>query len=264
MPRTARNGDLLDEALESEVVRAGALNLPDSAFAEHGATHPLGAGFGGAQDIMPQRWDEPTALSYAKGVPPSVVKHLGLIGTPDEVVEKAAEWRDCGVRHLVLLVATDGKDGYHVTVGSLGGRPVTTGTGLTLAAEPLPQPDTALDTLVLPGGSGTQTAVADTELIAWVRAAAPHARRVVTAAPAPSSPQRPVCSTVAPPPPTGPTPMPSPSDTPPSPSTRTPSSSAAPHGCGRPPASPPASTSRSHSSRTTTAPRPRRPSPGDW
>lgn len=103
---TARNGDLLDEALESEVVRAGALNLPDSAFAGHGATHPLGAGFGGAQDIMPQRWDEQTALSYARGVPPSVVKRLGLIGTPDEVVERAAEWRDCGVRHLVLLNAT--------------------------------------------------------------------------------------------------------------------------------------------------------------
>ncbi|KUI27681.1 photosystem I reaction center subunit VIII [Mycobacterium sp. IS-1742] len=103
---TASTSDLLDEALESEVVRAGALNIPDSAFAQHGATHPLGAGFGGAHDIMPQGWDEQTALSYAKGVPPEVVKHLGLIGTPDEIVEKAAQWRDCGVRHVVLLNVT--------------------------------------------------------------------------------------------------------------------------------------------------------------
>lgn len=96
------------------------------------------------------------------------IQALDLVG-PFEVFTGASRY-----------LATDGRDGYHVTVGSLGGRPVTTGTGLTLAAEPLPKPDTPLDTLVLPGGEGTQTAVADTELIAWVRAAAPHARRVVT------------------------------------------------------------------------------------
>lgn len=96
------------------------------------------------------------------------IQALDLVG-PFEVFTGASRY-----------LATDGEDGYHVTVGSLGGRPVTTGTGLTLAAEPLPKPDTPLDTLVLPGGQGTQTAVADTELIAWVRAAAPHARRVVT------------------------------------------------------------------------------------
>lgn len=96
------------------------------------------------------------------------IQALDLVG-PFEVFTGAS-------RYLV----TDGRAGYHVTVGSLGGQDVTTGTGLTLAAEPLPKPDTPLDTLVLPGGQGTQTAVADTELIAWVRAAAPHARRVVT------------------------------------------------------------------------------------
>jgi transcriptional regulator GlxA family with amidase domain len=57
---------------------------------------------------------------------------------------------------------------------------VGTGTGLTLVAEPLPDPADGLDTLVLPGGFGTAAAVADQRLIAWVRAAAPHARRVVT------------------------------------------------------------------------------------
>ncbi|TFV61437.1 LLM class flavin-dependent oxidoreductase [Mycobacterium sp. PS03-16] len=103
---TASSRGLVDEALESEVVKVGMLNMPDAAFAKHGATHPLGAGFAGAQDIMPQGWDEQTALSYVKNVPTSVVRSMGLIGTPDEVVEKAAEWRDCGVRHLVLLNAT--------------------------------------------------------------------------------------------------------------------------------------------------------------
>jgi transcriptional regulator GlxA family with amidase domain len=71
-------------------------------------------------------------------------------------------------------------EGYHVTIGSLGGQPVTTGTGLALAAAPLPDPRTPLDTLILPGGHGTEAAVANADLIDWVRAAAPHARRVVS------------------------------------------------------------------------------------
>jgi phthiodiolone/phenolphthiodiolone dimycocerosates ketoreductase len=34
------------------------------------------------------------------------VSHVGqgrLLGTPDEVIEQAAQWRDCGVRHMVLF-----------------------------------------------------------------------------------------------------------------------------------------------------------------
>jgi transcriptional regulator GlxA family with amidase domain len=57
---------------------------------------------------------------------------------------------------------------------------VTTGTGLTLAAEPLPATDAPLDTLVLPGGQGTEAAVGNADLMDWIREAAPHARRVVS------------------------------------------------------------------------------------
>jgi phthiodiolone/phenolphthiodiolone dimycocerosates ketoreductase len=31
-----------------------------------------------------------------------VLRDAALCGTPDEVVEQAAQWRDCGVRYLVL------------------------------------------------------------------------------------------------------------------------------------------------------------------
>jgi phthiodiolone/phenolphthiodiolone dimycocerosates ketoreductase len=103
---TGRTRELIDEALESEVVKAGALNASDEFFALHGAQHPLGVGFSGAQDILPQDWDEQTALSYIKGIPPSLLRDMGLVGTVDEVIEQAAEWRDCGVRHLVLLNAS--------------------------------------------------------------------------------------------------------------------------------------------------------------
>jgi phthiodiolone/phenolphthiodiolone dimycocerosates ketoreductase len=100
---TGRTRGEVDEALESEVVKAAALNASDEFFAQHGAQHPLGVGFAGAQDILPQDWDEQTALSHIKGIPSSLLRDMALVGTAGEVIEQAAEWRDCGVRHVVLL-----------------------------------------------------------------------------------------------------------------------------------------------------------------
>ncbi|WP_458317301.1 LLM class flavin-dependent oxidoreductase [Mycolicibacterium brisbanense] len=97
-----RNQDDVDEALDSEVTRAGALLASDEYFARHGAQHPLGVGFSGAQDILPQDWDEQTALSYIKKVPMSVLRDMYVCGTTDEIVERAMQWRDAGVRYLVV------------------------------------------------------------------------------------------------------------------------------------------------------------------
>jgi phthiodiolone/phenolphthiodiolone dimycocerosates ketoreductase len=38
-----------------------------------------------------------------KGISPSLIRDMALVGTASEVIEQAMEWRDCGVRHLVLL-----------------------------------------------------------------------------------------------------------------------------------------------------------------
>ncbi len=103
---TGRTRDEVDEALESEVIKAVGLNAPDDFFALHGAQHPLGVGFAGAQDLLPQDIDEQTALSLIKAIPTAVVREMLLSGTPDEVLERAAEWRDCGVRYMVLANLT--------------------------------------------------------------------------------------------------------------------------------------------------------------
>lgn len=71
-------------------------------------------------------------------------------------------------------------DGYEVTIASVGGRAITTGTGLEIVAQPLPDPHRPIDTVVLPGGLGTNSARADAELMGWIRAAAPTSRRVVS------------------------------------------------------------------------------------
>jgi phthiodiolone/phenolphthiodiolone dimycocerosates ketoreductase len=103
---TGRNRAEVDEALDSEVIRAGALNASDDFYAKHGAQHPLGVGFTGAQDILPQDMDEQTALSHVKTIPKSLLREVYLNGPPDEVVEQAAEWRDHGVRYVVLANMT--------------------------------------------------------------------------------------------------------------------------------------------------------------
>jgi phthiodiolone/phenolphthiodiolone dimycocerosates ketoreductase len=100
---TGRSRDDVDEALDSEILKTWAFNASDEFFSRHGATHPLGAGFSGAQDHLPQVLDEQTVLSHVAQVPQSLMRELFLTGTPDEVLEQAANWRDGGVRYIVVI-----------------------------------------------------------------------------------------------------------------------------------------------------------------
>ncbi|WP_197375989.1 LLM class flavin-dependent oxidoreductase [Mycolicibacterium baixiangningiae] len=99
---TGRTRDDVDEILNSNIAKAGGLLAPDEVYARHGARHPLGAGFSGAQDILPHAWDEDTALRLVGQVPPAVVREIILSGTPTEIVDRVAEWRDHGLRHVVI------------------------------------------------------------------------------------------------------------------------------------------------------------------
>ena len=80
----------------------------------------------------------------------------------------------------MVLAARGSGAGYRVRIVSVGAAPVDTGTGLTLMAEALPGPGEDIDTVVLPGGFGTETARVDQTLIGWIRDVAPRARRVVS------------------------------------------------------------------------------------
>ncbi len=100
---TARRRDDVDEALDSELIKFWGLSASDEDFRRHGAHHPLGAGFAGAQDLTPFNMDEQTALSHVAQVPPALLRETTLNGTPEEVIEQAAHWRDCGVHYMVLI-----------------------------------------------------------------------------------------------------------------------------------------------------------------
>ena len=100
---TGRSHNQVDDALNSDIAKAFALNIPAPMWAAHGVPHPLGDDFTGAQDLLPQTLDEHTVLSYTARVPASLMKELFLAGTPQEVVDQVAHWRDHGLRYVVVM-----------------------------------------------------------------------------------------------------------------------------------------------------------------
>ncbi|GGN81764.1 phthiodiolone/phenolphthiodiolone dimycocerosates ketoreductase [Nocardia rhizosphaerihabitans] len=93
----------VDELMGAVVPRAMSLAAPAGMWKRHGVEHPLGPTFSGLQDLLPQTIDEETALAYAKLVPPSLLREVFVVGTPDEILEQMAERRDHGVRYAVAM-----------------------------------------------------------------------------------------------------------------------------------------------------------------
>ena len=156
-------------------------------------------------------------------------------------------------------------DGYDVTIASVGGEPVTTGTGLVLVAQPLPDPHGPIDTVVLPGGWGLDEARKNPDVVDWVKAVSGTARRVVSvctgaflAAAGGTARRLPGHDAL------GVRGSSWPVNSPLSQSIPIRSSCTVRRRCGRPRASPRASTSRCRWSRRTTAPRSRRRSRAIW
>jgi transcriptional regulator GlxA family with amidase domain len=70
--------------------------------------------------------------------------------------------------------------GYDLTVVSVRGTPITTESGLQIVTALLPSGRSRIDTLLIPGGEGAQTARYDEALSDWLRSAAQRSRRVAT------------------------------------------------------------------------------------
>lgn len=99
---TGRSRDEVDEVLDSTVVKAFALNCSAADFARHGARHPMGDDFAGANEFLPQLLDERTVLEYIRAVPASLAREVLLHGTQAEVLEQLAEWRNHGLDYGVF------------------------------------------------------------------------------------------------------------------------------------------------------------------
>src|SRR5271155_3257055 len=79
-----------------------------------------------------------------------------------------------------IVAETGGARPYALRVVARGGQGVTASAGLALAAGPLPPIGDELDTLLIAGGEGAETAAEDPVLVDWVRQRATQARRVAS------------------------------------------------------------------------------------
>lgn len=99
------------------------------------------------------------------------------------VAYPAAEIIDiaCVVSSLNFANLVQRKTIYEVSLASLGGRPVDTATGLTIAAqERLEQVTGPLDTMIVVGGTGYVDAMDNRQLVAHVRRLSAVSRRVAS------------------------------------------------------------------------------------
>jgi transcriptional regulator GlxA family with amidase domain len=79
-----------------------------------------------------------------------------------------------------VVEARGGRRPYALSVVAPGGGTLTTSSGLRLLADPLPGARTAIDTVVVAGGEGARRVAGDDPAVAWLRRAAPRARRVTS------------------------------------------------------------------------------------
>ncbi len=77
-----------------------------------------------------------------------------------------------------LEVFTGAGDGYTVRTAGLGGGPVRTSSGLTITPDADLGNESEVDTLIVPGGTGTRCPA--TDLVGWLRRWAPGARRIAS------------------------------------------------------------------------------------
>ena len=90
------------ERLQEGPVRLMALLLPATEWAALGATHPLGADFGGLVDFVPQHLDAAQASAALAAVPDPVLESCVVWGTPRDVIDTVGSLAEAGLRHLVI------------------------------------------------------------------------------------------------------------------------------------------------------------------
>jgi transcriptional regulator GlxA family with amidase domain len=98
------------------------------------------------------------------------VQPLDIVG-PHEVFAGAS---------TLLAAHGKGRAGYDIAVVSASGAAVATESSLQLGTSLLPAGRAVIDTLIIPGGDGAQTARHDQHLLRWIRSAAQRSRRVAT------------------------------------------------------------------------------------
>ncbi len=93
------------QMLNTRAMRFFGLLLPAGVWQLFGLEHPLGAGFRGYIDIIPEAYDRQTLDEAIAAVPPQMMEGL-IWGTPEQVVSKIRAFGEAGLRYVVPMVAS--------------------------------------------------------------------------------------------------------------------------------------------------------------
>lgn len=91
-----------EELLHSAPMRFFALLTPHTFWERFGHAHPLGEGFRGMVDFVPQHYPVEEIRAAMARVPSDVLGEFVVWGTVDEVIEKLRTLVEAGLRHVTL------------------------------------------------------------------------------------------------------------------------------------------------------------------
>jgi len=98
--------DAARAVLRHPALRLTGLLRPASDWARLGLSHPLGEGFRGYLDFIPERIPPEQLRAALRAVPLELVERSFLWGTPEQVVEKIRSYQAAGLRFLTVLPAS--------------------------------------------------------------------------------------------------------------------------------------------------------------
>jgi phthiodiolone/phenolphthiodiolone dimycocerosates ketoreductase len=93
--------------LDTKAARFAALMYSSAdQWRQLGKEHPFGEDFRGYVDFLPETYDRNTIEAALAALPPELLGHGLVWGTPEQVVSKLRAFGDAGLRHVVLDLAS--------------------------------------------------------------------------------------------------------------------------------------------------------------
>ncbi len=92
--------------LGSKAARFVALLASDEVWKRFGLTHPMGDGFGGMIDFVPETYTRAELDDAISSVPAEMLEAIGVWGTPGDIVDQVRALGEAGLRHAVLVPAS--------------------------------------------------------------------------------------------------------------------------------------------------------------
>ncbi len=90
------------EALDAPLARFYALLAPDYYWQEFGVEHPLGKGFRGMIDIIPQDYTREELHAAMTEAPMDLLSEIVPWGTPEDIIAYLKDLEDVGLQHVQL------------------------------------------------------------------------------------------------------------------------------------------------------------------